>query len=188
MVFGTWDSTGARGGLGNKFARTLASEIVAFETQVGVRTSSRLDPLGIEKVKIYESEAGEWTALEEKAKRDPKGNPMPYKRKKADKGKPSEINHGNVMPDLVSAEKTKEFLPGGITMAYALQTTVLSLPGLRRLRFPDDMGKMSPERDAAARVVLAAMALTAIAHQREQGYVTCARAAGWFPRKSRLTS
>jgi len=55
-------------------------------------------------------------------------------------------------------------------MAYALQTTVLSLPALRRLRFPDERGTVNSERDRAARAVLAALALTAIALQREQGY------------------
>ncbi len=57
-------------------------------------------------------------------------------------GKPSEINHGNVTPDLVRAERTKEPLPGGVTMAYAFQTAVLSLPAVRRLRFPDDKGEV----------------------------------------------
>src|SRR5204862_3365745 len=90
LVFGTWDSTGARGGLGNKFARCIASEIVAFEAEIGVRTSSRIDPLGIEKVGIYEATDGEWTPLESEAKQDPKGIPLPYKRKSKHKGKPSE--------------------------------------------------------------------------------------------------
>ncbi len=100
MVFGTWDSTGVRGGSGNKFARCIASEIVAFDAEVGVRTSSRIDPLGIEKVDIYESTAGGWTALEADAKQDQKGGTVAYKSK----GKPSEINHGNVTPDLVRSK------------------------------------------------------------------------------------
>jgi CRISPR-associated protein Csb1 len=170
LIFGTWDSTGARGGLGNKFARCIASEIVAFEAEVGVRTSSRIDPLGIEKVDIYESVDGGWTALKSDAKLDPKGNSLPFKRKAKDKGKPSEINHGNVTPDLVRAEKTKEILPGGVTMSYAIQTTVLSLPAVRRLHFPDIKGAVTPERDMAAQVALAALALAAIAFQRNQGY------------------
>lgn len=170
LLFGTWDSTGARGGLGNKFARCIASEVVAFEAEVGVRTSSRIDPLGIGKVDIYESADGGWTALRAEAKTDSKENPLPFKRKAKDKGKPSEINHGNVTPDLVRAERTNEPLPGGVTMAYALQTTVLSLPAVRRLRFPDIKGVATPDRDSAAHVTLAALALAAIAFQRAQGY------------------
>ena len=55
-------------------------------------------------------------------------------------------------------------------MAYALQTTVLSLPALRRLRFPDKSGRSTPERDGAGHLVLAALALAAIANQRRLGY------------------
>jgi CRISPR-associated protein Csb1 len=54
-------------------------------------------------------------------------------------------------------------------MKYALQTTVLSLSALRRLRFPSTEGH-SPERDTAARTVLAALGLVAIAAQRERDY------------------
>ncbi len=171
LVFGTWDSTGRVARLGNKFARCIASEIVASqERRSGVRTSSRIDPLGIEKVDIYESTSGGWTALQSEAKKDPNGKALPYKRKSKDKGKPSEINHGNVTPDLVRAEKSIETVPGGVTMAYALQTIVLSLPAVRRLRFLDSKGKTSTERDAAAHVVLAALGAAAIAFQRRQGY------------------
>src|SRR5262249_49920433 len=53
LLFGVWDSTGSLGGLGNKFARALVSEIVGINAVPGVRTSSRVDPLGIEKCKIY---------------------------------------------------------------------------------------------------------------------------------------
>ena len=160
----------AHGGLGNKFPRCISSEIVAFGAEIGVRTSSRIDPLGIEKVDIYESADGGWTAFKGEAKADPKGNPLPFKRKPRDRGKPSEINHGNVTPDLVRGERTNEPLPGGVTMLFALQTTVVSLPALRRLRFPDAKGVVSPDRDTAAQVTLAALALAAIVFQRERGY------------------
>ena len=105
LIFGTWDSTGVRGGLGNKFARCIASEIVAFEAEIGVRTSSRIDPLAIGKVDIYETDLGEWTSLASESKHDAKGKPLPYKKKGKATGKPSEINHGNVTPDLVRARK-----------------------------------------------------------------------------------
>lgn len=183
LVFGVWDSTGAGGGLGNKFARVLVSEIVGLNAVIGTRTSSRVDPLGIEKCDLYEdAETGEWTSDSKRASRqkdaegkvlkDKDGNELlvPFKRKKADKGKPSEINHGNVTPDLVREDKSKDPAPGGITMTEAMQTTVLSLSGLRRLQFPDEQKKSTTERNHAARTVLAALALAAVTLQREQGY------------------
>lgn len=57
-----------------------------------------------------------------------------------------------------------------MTVDHALQITVLSLPALRRLRFPDGDGKQSAERNRAARTVLAALSLAAIVEQQQQGY------------------
>ena len=47
LVFGLWDSTGPKGGLGSKFARALVSEIVGVGAKVGSKTSSRIDPASI---------------------------------------------------------------------------------------------------------------------------------------------
>src|SRR5437867_2059200 len=44
LVFGMWDSTGPRGGSGAKFARAMVSEIVGLHAELGVKTSSRIDP------------------------------------------------------------------------------------------------------------------------------------------------
>jgi CRISPR-associated protein Csb1 len=183
LIFGVWDSTGAAGGLGNKFARSLVSEIVGLKAVRGVRTSSRIDPTGIEKVDLYEDGDGNWTSSPADAKRetdkdgevvkDKDGNEVlvRFKRKKQDKGKPSEINLGNVTPDIVLDERSKEPRSGGVTISEAVQTTVLSLPGLRRLRFPDESGRASRERNLAAHTVLAALALAAVVYQRaSQGY------------------
>ena len=49
LVFGLWDSTGPRGGLGAKFQRALVSEIVGYGALAGVKTSSRIDPAQIMK-------------------------------------------------------------------------------------------------------------------------------------------
>jgi CRISPR-associated protein Csb1 len=181
LIFGTWDSTGARGGSGNKFARALVSEIVAVDAVIGVRTSSRIDPTGIRDVELLQGQDGGYTVDPAKAVKE-KDKPRQYAVKGKAK-KASEINLGNVTPDLFRASDTVrvpktdieivrrgEILPGGITMSHAEQTTVLSLPGLRRLRFPDAKGKLDPARDTAAHVALAALALAAVALQREQGY------------------
>jgi CRISPR-associated protein Csb1 len=61
---------------------------------------------------------------------------------------------------------------------YAEQTIVLSLPALRKLRFPVD-GKTTPECDAAARTVLAALALTAAALAAESGFDLRSRCLLW---------
>jgi CRISPR-associated protein Csb1 len=163
LVFGIWDSTGSAGGLGNKFQRAITSEIVGIQAEKGVHTSSRIDPLGITKAaQIYRTPEGGWTLKKDEAARNAKGEPVT--------AKPSDFLHSNIPPTIDWDERTKEPLRGGVTIDYAEQTVVLSLPALRRLRFPDDQGKEASERNDTARTVLAALALAAVAHQREQGY------------------
>jgi CRISPR-associated protein Csb1 len=146
LFLGVWDSTGPKGGLGAKFARALVSEIVGVDAVIGVRTSSRLDPLQARAAaKVVKSDDGTW------------------KMAKDDKAKtavsPAEINHGNIPPDVAE---------GSATIAYAEHTAVLSLPQLRRLRFPID-GKFDSNIDHAARTVLAALALIGLTRSIERG-------------------
>lgn len=97
-----------------------------------------------------------WTLDKEKAKQKG-GKPIPLGKD----GRPSEANHGNVTPT---------FADGGVTFEQAVQTTVISLPALRRLRFPLTPGEKSdPKVDDAARTVLAALGLCAAALTRESG-------------------
>ncbi len=161
LIFGMWDSTGPKGGLGAKFARAVVSEIVGIDVAPGVRTSSRIDPAQIllQAGPLYRA-AGDgtgvgWTLDEESARKDSKGKTQALGKT----GRPSEANHGNVTPTIAD---------GGVTLRKALQTTVLSLPGLRRLRFPTE-GQADAETDRAARTALAALALCAAALTREQG-------------------
>jgi CRISPR-associated protein Csb1 len=166
LVFGFWDSQSESGIHGANVARALVSEIVGLDVVPGRRTSSRVDPLAISSsaAKVYKSDTEMWT-LDEKAAAKEKGKPVLY-GKKSKAGKPSAINHGNVTPSVSGDEE-----PGGVTIARAVQTTVLGLPQLRRLRFPDpETGQSTPERDAAARTVLAALALYAVELQQEDGY------------------
>jgi CRISPR-associated protein Csb1 len=171
LVFGVWDSTGPKGGSGSKFQRALVSEIVGVGAQAGVKTASRLDPAGIQAVPVYhgKDDPEDWTANEELALKKG-GKSVPFSRKGADgKGKASAVNHSNIAP-------TVEDKAGGVTMLYAQQTTVLSLPALRRLRFVADgtdkplSGPARREAENAARVTLAALALAGIAEQRRHGY------------------
>lgn len=154
LVFGAWDSTGPKGGLGSKFPRAIASEIVAINIELGTRVASRIDPLQIAKVMdvVYKNDGDpEWATTGKKGK----------------SVAPSEINHGNVTP---SRDQTN----GGITFDHARQTTVLSLPALRRLKFPvDTNGKTHTDRGAAehaAHTALAALAIAAIIHSNAQGH------------------
>lgn len=155
LLFGMWDSTGPRGGLGAKFARAIVSEIVGIGAVKGVRTSSRIDPLQILKIAgpVYRTGDGDWT-LEAKSERGGKVKVDPGQR-------PSEVNHGNIPPTIGE---------GGVTIQYAEQRTVLSLPALRRFRFrADSSGKVAPE-DHAAWTVLAALGLCAATLATENGY------------------
>ena len=228
LIFGTWDSTAGEGLDSTKVPRAVVSEIVGVDVTPGVRTGSRIDPLGIraQSATVYRLRDCEddWTLDRNEAVEA--GNEG---KKKFGKGKPSDINHGNVTPDMPrfdrqeirkqNLERLPDILetkplelryeissgdgrirnhtlfrsddirirpgavkPGGITMAYALHTWTLSLTQLRRLRFP--VGKSSEEqtaptgtpgeagarRNEAARTVLAALALHALALQQEKGY------------------
>jgi CRISPR-associated protein Csb1 len=168
LVFGLWDSTGRKGGLGAKFARALVSEIVGFGAVPGVKTSSRIDPAGIVtgsgklfiKRRTTATDPYTWTLDPSEAEMDVK-EPLPWgskkgkdgKWKKGD-GKPSEANHSNFPPQV-------DVVAGGVTIDHAEQTVVLSLAALRRLWF--DGG------DVEARTVLAALGLLAVIAAEDRG-------------------
>lgn len=161
LVLGIWDSTGSEGGLGNKFQRAVVSEIVGIQAEKGVHTSSRIDPLGITKAaEMFRTINGDWTLKSEEAKKNKKEEP--------EKAKPSDFVHGNIPPTIEGDERTGP-LRGGVTLDYAVQTIVLSLSALRRLRFPVN-GEENPKLNNAARTVLAALALAGICHMQEKGY------------------
>lgn len=159
LLLGMWDSTGPRGGLGCKFQRAMVSEIVGWQVEQGKKTSSRIDPLQImlDAGPVYTRVNGGWTADENQAAKE-KGKSV----KKGKDGKPSEINHGNITPTLTD---------GGFTLGYARQTTVISLPALRRLRFPLLNLSLDKQRkvNTAGQAVLVALGLYAAALTREQG-------------------
>jgi CRISPR-associated protein Csb1 len=178
LLLGMWDSTGPKGGLGAKFERAMVSEIVGINAVTGVRSSSRIDPLGIqlESGPVYlaaDEEGASWTLDATKAKQE-KGSPVRVGKE----GKPSEINHGNIKPDL--KDKKGQAFHGGVTIDRAEQTIVLSFPALRRLRFPL-AGETSSrsEVDEAARTVLAALGLCAAALTAEAGLDLRSRCLIW---------
>ena len=149
LVFGAWNSTGEGGGIGAKFSRALVSEIVAIGATGGKRTSSRIDPLGVlRKVTVYQGQGKTWGVDKAKA------------GKGAKEVRPSEINHGNILPSVSAL---------GITCDYIEHTTVVSFAGLRRLGFG------AGERAAAGRAYLAALALLGIVEQDAWGYALRSR-------------
>jgi CRISPR-associated protein Csb1 len=202
LVLGMWGSP-ERAGVGNKFARALVSEIVGIEVVYGVRTGSRIDPLGIvSSVQVVNEDKGNWRF----ANANEKGAVNP-----------SDIGHSNIPPSFAKYDfsnykgerppnvlrrqtagfrldgKTldghasvslradyagnetandKDIAAGGVTVKYAEHTAVLSLPQLRRLRFPIDKlpeGKTQTDVDNAARTVLASLALVGLTLSLERG-------------------
>lgn len=154
LVFGLWDSTGPKGGLGAKFQRALVSEIVGINAVAGSKTASRIDPLNILKkaadIYVAADERERWTTEASKAKKE-NGEPVKFGKE----GKPSEVNHGNVTPSI-------ESVSGGVTIDEARHTVVLSLASLRRLRFATGAEEI--------RTVLAALGLLAVFAAESRGH------------------
>ncbi|HXL90197.1 MAG TPA: type I-U CRISPR-associated RAMP protein Csb1/Cas7u [Streptosporangiaceae bacterium] len=183
LLFGGWDSTGPRGGLGAKYERAITSEIVAIGIEPGVKTASRIDAVGTElrAGPLYQAADGTWTLDESEAVRDGAGKPKLLGAKEGAKekesgrqptreaGRPSQANLGNVTPSI----DTKS---GGVTAREIFGTTVLSYIQLRRLRFPTRPDRTPfeererREAELAARTVLAALGLTATVLAFEEGF------------------
>jgi CRISPR-associated protein Csb1 len=153
LIFGVWGAPEKPGGLGAKFQRCISSEIVAIDAVTSeVRQGLRRDPLGIVKnAGVIIQDDNRWANADTKAK---------------NAKRPSEINHGPVL-----------FGPshGGVTFREAERNLVLTLAGLRWLRFPPPDGATlshdeQRKRDEAARTVLAALGLAAAALADEIGH------------------
>ena len=162
LVFGLWDSTGPKGGLGAKFQRALVSEIVGINAAHGSKTTSRIDPLNILKkaadIYVAADDDERWTTDIAKAKKyekDDKDHKKDDPIKFGKEGKPSEVNHGNVTPSIDS-------VAGGVTIDKARHTVVLSLASLRRLGFTTGAEE--------ARAVLAALGLLAVFAAESRGH------------------
>ncbi len=154
LVFGMWDSTGPKGGLGAKFQRALVSEIIGINASPGSKTESRIDPLNILKkaadIYVAADEKERWTTDLSKAKKE-NGEPVKFGKE----GKPSEVNHGNVTPSIDS-------VGGGVTIDEARHTVVLSIASLRRLGFTTGAEE--------ARAVLTALGLLAVFAADSRGH------------------
>lgn len=158
LLFGMWDSTGPKGGLGAKFERAMVSEVVGIGASIDQAHKSRgvrRDPLEIRAaVKVVKAADKSWSLASANAK---------------GAEAPSSVNHSSVPFDSDNS---------GTTIEYAEQLTTLSLIVLRRLRFP--IGDVvTHEADAAARTALAALALCAATLAFESGMGLRSRCLLW---------
>lgn len=172
LVFGMWDSTGPKGGLGAKFERAIVSEVVGVGTEVGdLLRGVRRDPLEIRaNVQVRKLEDGNGAAgIFEVLGVDAKGGINPAK-----------INHSSVPFPEARDRKTEKNHYAGATVAYAEQITTISLICTRRLQFPVTQAKPDQKAaDAAGRVVLAALGLCAATLAFESGMGLRSRCLLW---------
>jgi CRISPR-associated protein Csb1 len=172
LIFGLWDSTGPKGGLGSKFSRALVSEIVGVGAVAGSKTASRIDPASIVTSAgpvLVAKEPGPdgkptWTLSVMDAKplnadKPPKDsqdiNAVEKWGKKDKAGKPTSINHSNIPP-------TIDDTAGGVTIDYVSHIVVLSLAALRKLYFGG--------AELEGRTVLAALGVLAILAADARGH------------------
>jgi CRISPR-associated protein Csb1 len=155
LLFGSWDSTGISGGLGEKYTRCFVSEVVGINAEQTTRAGTRNDPLNIAKESFQQASKEikdkVWDALAEKAA---------AKKKKLVKS--ADINHGSI----IWPEESKGDHHGGITVDYIQQSTTVSFAALRQLYFPVGGNDLS----SIAHAVLAAIALHAATLNTERGW------------------
>jgi CRISPR-associated protein Csb1 len=132
-----------------KIQRSVTSEIWADDAVLGKAVGSRIDPLGIEKVPLYEARDGDWTASPDKAVQKG-GKPKLHKSKR-----PSEVNHGNIAPDI----RDQGITASAITLRWALP-----LAAVRRLHFGGG------ERDRAGQAYVVALGLLGRVLDHAAGY------------------
>jgi CRISPR-associated protein Csb1 len=162
LIFGYWDSARLQGTFNNKLQRTITSEIIGVEVIKGTHTTSRIDPLPISNTSdIYLSKDGKLTFDPNHAEVNDNGKPVSKK--------PSELGLGNITPGIEKNEKGEK-IRGGVTIDYAQQTMVISLPAIRRLQFPPTDGEKPEKVNLVARSLLASLALYAFVKMEETGY------------------
>lgn len=159
LIYGCWDSTGSAGGMGARFARAIESRVTGHEARSLKGTASKLDTGRLLSLPAYhDRETLSWTVDPERAF-EAEGEKVRFGKKTKDL---AELNFSNIPPSIIDH--------GGVTITYAMQRWVLSLPALRVLRFPEKKGQMaSEERNNAARTVLALLALCGLSRLWDKG-------------------
>ena len=155
LLLGCWASRQHNPQGSTRIARAVTSEIIGYDVLRGVRPASRLDVHHVSSevalVETGTTERARFAVLDAGAK------------VKAAK-RPSEFGYGNVTPSEASH--------GGVTVRFAEQQSVVSLAALRAVRTAElgDDVLSSPERDLAARELLALLALAMLEAQVEMGW------------------
>jgi len=165
LIFGMWDSTGPKGGLGAKFERAMVSEVIGVGATLGdLLRGVRRDPIEARAdVKVLKPADKNWSIAAANAK---------------GAVSPSAVNHSSVPFPEQRKEKTEKNLYAGATIEYAEQVSTLSLIVLRRLCFPAN-GASNSDADAAGRTVLAALGLCAATLAFESGLALRSRCLIW---------
>jgi CRISPR-associated protein Csb1 len=167
LLFGGWKSTWGDP-RGAKFARCVSSEMIGVDVRPGQRAAGRMDPLVIGNVDVFEKkDAGDrdpgYTSDPDLAAQS--GNkPAPFsfrEDKKNPAKKITDINHGMIPPTVVRDH--------GVSVRRIDQLSVINMPALRQLQFPDASGTHDESRDLAARSYLAAMGLIGLTGFGEGG-------------------
>jgi CRISPR-associated protein Csb1 len=159
LVLGAWDSNSGGGPLAAKLPRLLTSEIIGLDAKPADISATKFDPMDIR------SQVAELVDTDDPVRRFDIRKPGP-KGAKGSAKRPSEFGFGSVPSTAV---------PRAAVISGALQTSVLSLSGLRHLSFPGEDGAIDSARDQAGRAVLAALALYGLIAQNESGYLLRSR-------------
>ena len=171
LVFGMWDSTGPRGGLGVKFARAIVSEIIGVNAVEGRKTSSRIDPLNIRVNSgiLYAAKEGGWT-LNESEGRQGKGKAgQARKRWQAVRSEPRQRHPVDIRRRL--HHRLRRANDG----AVAARVASPALPGQARRQVIDRRRQCRPHLPGRAR--------PARGHARGRGRVrSCGRGASCEPK------
>ena len=152
LLYGIWDSTGIKGGLGRKLTRLVDSEIIAINTRKGVHRGVRIDALSISsEIQIVKGGSNGWdlaSADEAAAKKSKKKEAGPVDENAAAPriaANPSAVNHSSVP---YSSH-------GGVSCDRLELSIVIDVTGLNQLQFG------SPARNQAGREWLLITALVA---------------------------
>lgn len=161
-VLGGWDSHSGGGPLAAKFPRLLTSEIVGLDAQRVEISATKVDPMDIRKG------VAELVKSDNPARRFELKTPEPKGKDKAGDGRSKE--KPGVPSDYGFGSVPATAAPRAAVISGAIQTSSISLSGLRQLRFPPNVGEPDPDRDAAGRAVLAALGLYGLLRQNASGY------------------
>jgi CRISPR-associated protein Csb1 len=156
LLLGGWDSHGGGGPLVAKLPRLITSEIIGLDAKPVQRGAVKFDPMDIRKSAgpVYES-----------ADHDRLYETDLKKAKSIDGKKPVSKN-----PSEVGLVNVPAMGDRGAVITEARLTSLLSLSGIRRLRFPTPDNTYDEGRDVAGRVATAALGLYAMSAQLDAGF------------------